>query len=119
MFTQGYQDDDQPSDRACIELLLSEQVAAWNRGDLKTFLNSYSRSKDLTFTCAGVVRRGFESTQRRYYEEYGKPSADGPTTGQKMGKLELLTAEVSATSVNSLQLCDMHFASICTRPVHI
>ena len=60
--------------------LLNAQVDAWNRGDLKAFLDPYWHSEELTFFSGDTVTRGFASIQARYEKRYG-------TSPETMGKL--------------------------------
>lgn len=59
------------SDRAALAGVLSDQAAAWNRGDLDGFLRAYEPSDALIFTSGGGVRRGFAATRERYLQRYG------------------------------------------------
>lgn len=64
-----------------IRAVLDEQVAAWNRGDIEGFMRGYLRGEELVFTSGGRLRRGWDTTLRKYRERYG----DAPET---MGRLE-------------------------------
>lgn len=61
-----------PSIGLAIEQVLTDQVEAWNRGDLEAFMEGYWRSPDLLFTSSGVVRRGWQTTIERYRATYGE-----------------------------------------------
>ncbi|KAG5190503.1 hypothetical protein JKP88DRAFT_298828 [Tribonema minus] len=90
MISLGTPDDEALSDKEAIELLLGDQVAAWNRGDLNGFLAGYTRSKDLTFTCDGVTRRGFDATQKRFLQAFAPKQGVELSPGD-LGILELTT----------------------------
>lgn len=59
---------------------IQAQAAAWNRGDLATFMKGYLRSEELTYTAAGNVVRGYDALAQRYQKRYG-------STPETMGKL--------------------------------
>lgn len=62
-----------------IRDVLDRQVAAWNRGDVPSFMEGYLNSADLTFMGARGVTRGYEATLERYRRDYPTP--------EKMGRL--------------------------------
>jgi uncharacterized protein (TIGR02246 family) len=70
-----------------IERVLSEQAAAWNRGDLEAFMDGYWRSPDLVFTSGGNVQRGWQTTLDRYVASYG-------TSPETMGRLTFSDLEI-------------------------
>lgn len=70
-----------------VRVVLEDQVAAWNRGDLQGFMEGYWRSPDLTFTSGGTVRRGWRTTLDRYRETYGGRA-------ETMGRLSFSDLEV-------------------------
>ena len=47
-----------PGEQDAIRQVLLDQQAAWNRGDLKAFMNGYWHSPDLTFFAGGTEKRG-------------------------------------------------------------
>ncbi len=59
--------------------LISEQEAAWNRGDIEAFMASYDRSEELTFAAGGKITKGWLATLEKYKKAYDSP--------EKMGKL--------------------------------
>jgi ketosteroid isomerase-like protein len=60
------------ADRVAIEMVLTTQQAAWNRGDLDAYMDGYARSPELVFTSGGQIRRGWDETARKYRERYGQ-----------------------------------------------
>ncbi len=64
-------------DRAAIVALLTDQAAAWNRGDIPAFMEGYWRSPALSFTSRGKVARGFDETLDRYRKAYPDRAAMG------------------------------------------
>jgi beta-aspartyl-peptidase (threonine type) len=70
-----------------IRALLDQQTAAWNRGDLKGFMEGYWRSDELTFFAADKESAGWDAAYHRYRTAYsGK--------GHEMGKLTFTNIRV-------------------------
>src|SRR3981081_884371 len=65
---------------AAIRSVLQQQQTAWNRGDVKDFLNGYWHSPELTFSGSGGTTRGWDDVLARYQKNYPNTAA--------MGKLE-------------------------------
>ncbi len=65
-------------DSAQIKQLMTAQVAAWNRGDLEGFMDTYWKSEKLTFSAGGNTTRGWQATWDRYRRRY----PDKKTMGQ-------------------------------------
>src|SRR5215469_3851116 len=59
-----------------IRSVLDQQVAAWNRGDIKDFMSGYWNSPDLIYVGNTKVTRGWQTLLDRF-EELSK-SAGGP-----------------------------------------
>jgi len=70
-----------------IRATLDRQVVAWNDGDLEGFMEGYLRSEELVFTSGGNVRRGWETTLRKYREHYGNAK-------ETMGRLSFSDLEI-------------------------
>jgi beta-aspartyl-peptidase (threonine type) len=64
----------EPGDRAAITAVLGSQVEAWNRGDLRGYMDGYARSPDLVFTSGGNVRRGWQDAFDHYQVRYATDS---------------------------------------------
>ena len=73
------------SDEAAIRAVLDRQVADWNRGDVRGFMQGYDDSENTLFIGAGVVR-GYQGVFDRYLARYG--------TKAKMGRLSFSNIEV-------------------------
>lgn len=69
-----------------FEQILTEQAAAWNRGDIDGFMAHYWRSPKLTFSAGGTTETGWEATRDRYRRRYPTP--------EKMGRLEFSELQV-------------------------
>ena len=81
-----------------IRNVLNAQVAAWNRGDVVTFMHGYKDSPATTFI-GKTVRHGYAEILARYQQSFaGK---------EKMGQLAFSELEVN--------LLDPHFASVTGR----
>lgn len=76
--------DDELSDT--LEGILSQQAAAWNRGDLDAFMEHYWRSDQLTFSSGGHTTRGWQTTKDNYKRRY--------PTRERMGRLTFDGLEV-------------------------
>ena len=59
-----------PSDRAAITGLLERQIAAWNHGDLASYMDGYARTPLLVFTSGGNIRRGWQDAFNHYQARY-------------------------------------------------
>jgi uncharacterized protein (TIGR02246 family) len=68
-----------------IRKVLDEQVAAWNRGDIDSFMKGYDNSPGTTFI-GKAVQHGWETVRRNYHERY--------PTKEKMGLLDFSGIEV-------------------------
>src|SRR5689334_9822842 len=69
-----------------IRRVLSDQVQAWNRGDIDAFMNGYENSAGTVFI-GKTVQRGYKAVRRRYHEQYPTP--------EKMGKLSFSDLSVN------------------------
>jgi ketosteroid isomerase-like protein len=69
-----------------LEGILSEQAAAWNRGDIDGFMQHYWKSEDLTFSSGGHTTRGWKTTKDNYKLRY--------PTRERMGHLTFDGLEV-------------------------
>lgn len=67
--------------------ILRRQAAAWNAGDIETFMQSYERSPRLTFSSGGKVTRGWQSTLDGYRKRY--------PTRESMGRLTFGDLEIT------------------------
>lgn len=70
LFAGTAQGASKPSPQDQIRRVLEDQVAAWNRGDIDSFMRGYWDSPDLIFTSGGNVRRGWQTTLENYHKSY-------------------------------------------------
>jgi beta-aspartyl-peptidase (threonine type) len=77
--TDGQADEAKAAHQA-ISKVLSDQVDAWNKGDLKAFMAGYMRSEDITFFSGGTILKGWDAVLARYQKQY-------QSEGKEMGKL--------------------------------
>ena len=84
-------EDADPAKKA-IKGVLDEQVAAWNRGDLKGFMKGYWQADQLTFFSGNTRTCGWSATLERYQKKY-------QGEGKEMGKLTF--AELSIDSLGN------------------
>jgi uncharacterized protein (TIGR02246 family) len=73
--------------RAAVETVIRQQEAAWNAGDIDTFVDYYWRDDNLTFSSGGKITRGWTATRDRYRERY--------PTREKMGTVKFSDLEIT------------------------
>jgi ketosteroid isomerase-like protein len=81
------------SDSQRIHRLLTDQVDAWNRGDIEGFMKGYWNSDSTEFVSGGALVRGYREVLARYHKSYD--------TREKMGRLEfdeLVVRKISAAA---------------------
>jgi len=59
-----------PSDEDQIRAVLDMQTAAWNRGDIDTFMTGYWKSDQTEFIGASGIARGYQAVLDRYHHSY-------------------------------------------------
>jgi len=69
--------NDHTSDRAAIIKALTDQQTAWNQADIDTFLKTYWRSPDVTFSGTSGIVRGWDAVLARYKNTYADSEAMG------------------------------------------
>lgn len=73
-----------PADSAAvaaeITAAMQQQVAAWNAGDVRGFMDLYRRTRQTTFLSGGVVRQGWQETYAAYERSYPDRAAMGTLT---------------------------------------
>jgi ketosteroid isomerase-like protein len=74
-----------------IRRVLTDQAAAWNKGDLEGFMVGYWKSPDLSFFSGKDRTRGWQATLERYVKKYR-------SDGKEMGKLIFSELEVDVLS---------------------
>ena len=70
-----------------IQAVLGAQQAAWNLGDLETFMNGYDKSDKTVFVSGEEVTRGWQTVMDRYKTKY--------SDREKMGKLSFSEIEIT------------------------
>jgi uncharacterized protein (TIGR02246 family) len=66
-------------DAAAIRQMLADQQAAWNRGDVETFMHGYKDAPDTTFV-GGSVRKGYQAILASYRKHYANNAQMGRLT---------------------------------------
>jgi ketosteroid isomerase-like protein len=69
----------QSAEETAIQKLMSEQVAAWNKGNIDDFMKGYWNNDSLAFVGQTGITYGYENTLNNYKKKYDSPA--------KMGKL--------------------------------
>lgn len=62
---------------AAVRAVLEAQVAAWNEGSIRGFMDGYARTDSLTFLSGGTVRLGWEQSTYAYIRAYPSREAMG------------------------------------------
>jgi len=83
---------DKAGEEASIRAVLTAQVAAWNRGDIPAFMESYENSPETTFVGTSV-NKGFAPILERYQKNY--------STKEKMGTLTFADLDIRLLPVAS------------------
>ena len=73
-----------------IKKVMTDQAAAWNRGDIEGFMRGYWNSDKLLFVSGDNVTRGWQPTLDRYKRSYDSRA--------KMGTLTFSDLEVTILS---------------------
>ena len=76
---------------------MDAQQAAWNRGDIETFMEGYNRADTTTFVSGDQLIRGWQTVMDRYKKQYA--------SREQMGMLEF--SELTVQSIGpGLALAD-------------
>ena len=79
---------------AGLRKILDEQTAAWNRGDLRGFMQGYWNSPEVTFFSGDSIIKGWEPTLQRYRDKY-------QSAGQQMGQLSFTEENIQMLGPNA------------------
>lgn len=83
-----------PIELAEIHALFDEEVAGWNRGDLKQYLGSYWQSEDLVLVKDGVVSHGWQAISANFRSAFKQ-------RGNQMGRLAMSELEIEGGEGNA------------------
>lgn len=75
---------------AAIRAVIEAQAAAWNRGDIKGYMDGYDRSPDTEFVGGDSITRGWQQVLDRYQQKY--------TSRELMGTLTFSDLKISVLS---------------------
>jgi ketosteroid isomerase-like protein len=84
--TRGHAAAPDSSPEAQIRSVLEMQSAAWNRGELESFMQGYWKSEETEFVGASGITRGWQAVLDRYRRNYADRKA--------MGRLSFSNLEV-------------------------
>jgi ketosteroid isomerase-like protein len=73
-----------------IRAVLEAQADAWNRGDLKGYMDGYDRSPATEFVGGDTITRGWQTVLERYQKKYD--------SREKMGVLTFSEIEITVLS---------------------
>src|SRR5256886_16099296 len=76
--------------QTAIRAVLDAQAAAWNRGDIESYMDGYDRSPNTEFVGADSITRGWQDVLDRYKKRYD--------TREKMGTLTFSDLEITMLS---------------------
>src|SRR5712691_9344523 len=79
--------------KKAIRKVLDDQVVAWNKGDLRAFMDGYWQSPDLSFYSGKNKTKGWQATLDRYRKKY-------QGEGREMGKLSFSEIEIEVLDDN-------------------
>jgi ketosteroid isomerase-like protein len=117
LFSRCFAQETHHTDPAVAEItaVLTSQQSAWNKGDIRTFMDGYWDSPDVTFSGSSGVSRGWQSVFTRYQQRYPTQAAMGqldfsdleirslsPTSAMVLGKWHLTLATGTAGGVFTL-----------------
>jgi uncharacterized protein (TIGR02246 family) len=61
---------------SAIKQVLTDQVSAWNRGDIDAFMQGYAKSSETTFI-GKTIHRGWQDVMDRYKHDYSTKELRG------------------------------------------
>ena len=67
-------------EKAEIQAVMDQQVAAWNKGDIETFMKSYEDSPETTFVGSASIHKGYATVLERYKKNYSTHELMGTLT---------------------------------------
>jgi len=76
--------------RQAITRVLEDQVEAWNKGDIGTYMTGYWKSDSTSFVSGGSVMHGYDAVLARYRKNYD--------TREKMGTLSFADLNITLLS---------------------
>lgn len=77
-----------------LQQVLEKQRSAWNKGDLETFMETYSKDPGLTFFSGDTVFRGWNQTLERYRLRY-------QAGGKQMGQLNFSETRIEMLALDA------------------
>ncbi len=80
-------------DQKAIRQMLDDQTAAWNRGDIPSFMTGYWNSDKTEFVGTGGILRGYATVLERYRKSYPDAAA--------MGQLSFANLQIEMLSKDS------------------
>jgi ketosteroid isomerase-like protein len=87
LVTVSAQATDDGDSKKALRKVLDDQVIAWNKGDLRGFMEGYWNSPNLSFFSGSNKTRGWQATLDRYRKKYRGE-------GKDMGMLALKDVDI-------------------------
>lgn len=79
--------------QSAIRAVLEAQAAAWNRGDIESYMEGYEQSPKTEFVGGDSITRGWQEVLDRYKKRYD--------TREKMGTLTFSDLEITVLSTDA------------------
>ncbi len=111
LFASRVAPESQSSDSAAraITDVLTAQQAAWNRGDVRAFMDGYWNSPEVTFSGVSGLTRGWQAVFTRYQQRY--------PTAATMGHLDFSELEIRSLGPTSALVLGKWHLSLSTGDV--
>lgn len=84
-----------PADEAAVRKVLTDQVTAWNKGDLDGFMAGYWNDDRMTYISGAKSVRGWKALRERYRAAY-------QGDGKEMGKLAFSELDSEAVGMGAI-----------------
>jgi len=88
--TSATSDKENDANIAKVRVVIEEQAAAWNRGDIEGFMKGYEQVEGITFVSGDQITRGWQTVLERYRKNYD--------SREKMGTLAFTELEFKPIS---------------------
>src|SRR5262249_21357723 len=89
-FAVGLANTQSGNPESSIRAVLDAQAAAWNRGDIESYMDGYDRSPKTEFVGGDSITRGWQEVLDRYKKKYD--------SREKMGTLTFSDLEINMLS---------------------
>ncbi|MFK7958732.1 MAG: peptidylprolyl isomerase [Lysobacterales bacterium] len=105
---------EESDDTTAIRNAFSEQIAAWNRGDVEAFMQTYWKDDQVRFFSGGEVKRGWDVVLNNYRKRYPDPAAMGRLKTTKLSIEPMGDNAALATGQWNVFAGDAHYCGLFT-----